>query len=200
MSLPDVRLVRTEAIHVARLGRRGGRGAPRSVEDMTDHSPSLSPVPPAPAPASKRRPLGLPLVAIIGLALLAAPRVILHDLGVIHEGTALNALFVFLPPVVWIVAVLVARAPNPFLTILVIGAFYGVFLAIGHQLMWGVAFADGPPVLGGNLAGLDPAIQSGIVRSFAAVSSLVTGTVVGAITGLVAWAISALTRRSWQPR
>lgn len=73
---------------------------------MADHDPSLSPVPTAPAPISKRRRLGLPLVAIIGLALLAAPRVILHDLDIIHEGTAINALFVFLPPVVWIIVAL----------------------------------------------------------------------------------------------
>ncbi|WP_326639701.1 hypothetical protein OG884_33965 [Streptosporangium sp. NBC_01755] len=37
------------------------------------------------------------MIAIIGLALLAAPRVVLHDLDVIHEGTFVNALFVFVP-------------------------------------------------------------------------------------------------------
>lgn len=144
----------------------------------------------------KRRRLGLPLVAIIGLALLAAPRVILHDLDIIQEGTAINALFVFLPPIVWIVVALAARVPNPFVTILAIGVCYGIFLALGHQLMWGIAFADDPPQLGGNLAGLDTTFQAVLLRSFAAVSSLVTGAIVGAISGLVAWGLSALMRRS----
>ena len=114
-------------------------------------------------------------MAIIGLALLAAPRVILHDLDIIQEGTAINALFVFLPPIVWIVVALAARVPTPFVTILAIGVCYGIFLALGHQLMWGIAFADDPPQLGGNLAGLDTTFQAVLLRSFAAVSSLVTG-------------------------
>lgn len=167
---------------------------------MNDHDPSLSPVPAAPAPASKRRRLGLPFVAIIGLALLAAPRVILHDLDIIHEGTAINALFVFLPPVVWIVVALIAKVPNSFATILAIGVCYGIFLALGHQLMWSTTFADNPPQLGGNLAGLDPTIQSVILRSFAVLSSLVTGAIVGAIAGLVAWGLAALAGRARQPR
>ncbi|GAB3813643.1 hypothetical protein GCM10028820_08710 [Tessaracoccus terricola] len=142
----------------------------------------------------------MPLVAIIGLALLEAPRVVLHDLGVIHEGTVVNALFVFLPPVVWIVVALVSRVPNPFVTILAIGVCYGVFLALGHQLMWGITFADNPPRLGGNLAGLDPTIQVVVLRSFAVLSSLVTGVIVGVIAGFVAWGFSAVTRSSERPR
>lgn len=163
---------------------------------MKDYGP---PHPSAPATLMSKRRLGLPLVATIGLALLAAPRVILHDLDIIHEGTAINALFVFLPPVVWIVVALAARVRNPFVTILAIGFCYGVFLALGHQLMWGVSFANDPPQLRGNLAGLDPTIQTVIFRLFAVVSSLITGTVVGAIAGLVAWVSSALIRRTRQP-
>lgn len=150
--------------------------------------------------ASKRRRVGLPLAAIIGLALLAAPRVILHDLDIIHEGTAMNALFVFLPPVMWIVVALAARVPNPFITILVIGVCHGILLALGHQLMWGVAFAEDPPQLGGNLVGLDPVARSVIVRFFAALSSLVAGAIVGAVAGLVAWGLAAVTRRAQQRR
>lgn len=166
-----------------------------NVVAMTDLDRSAS----AGATSTHRR-LGLPFVAIIGLALLAVPRVILHDLDLIHEGTATNALFVFLPPVVWIVVALAARVPKPFVTILAIGICYGVFLALGHQLLWGVSIADDPPRLGGNLAGLDPAAQAIIFRVFAILSSLVTGAVVGAIAGLVAWGLGALTRRTPRPR
>ncbi|WP_449277658.1 hypothetical protein [Leucobacter sp. GX24907] len=164
---------------------------------MTDHNPLL---PPAPDSLPKRRRLGLPLVAIIGLALLAVPRVVLHDLDIIHEGTVFNALLVFLPPAVWVFVALVSRVPNPFVTILVIGVCYGIFLALGHQLMWGIAFADNSPQLGGSLAGIDPAIQAAILRSFAVLSSLVTGAIVGAIAGLVAWGLSVLIPRSRQLR
>ncbi|MGS2647957.1 hypothetical protein [Streptosporangium sp. LJ11] len=139
--------------------------------------------------ASGRPVLGLPVLAVIGLALLAAPRVVLHDLDVIHEGTFVNALFVFVPPVVWIAVALWKRVPNPFLTLLVVGLFYGVFLAAGHQLLWNSAFGGNPPALGGNLSDLDPATQSAVLRLFAAISSVFTGVIVGAITGLVAWGL-----------
>lgn len=129
------------------------------------------------------------MLAVIGLALLAAPRVVLHDLDVIHEGTFVNALFVFVPPVVWIAVALWKRVPNPFLTLLVVGLFYGVILAAGHQLLWNSAFGDDPPALGGNLSDLDPATQSAVLRLFAAISSVFTGVIVGAITGLVAWGL-----------
>ncbi len=135
-------------------------------------------------------------MAIIGLALLAAPRVVLHDLGLISEGTFLNALFVFLPPLIWIVVALWKRVPNPFLTLLVVGAIYGVFLAIGHQLLWNVSFGENPPQLGGNLTDLDLGVQSIIVRLFAALSSLLTGVIVGAMSGLIAWGLGTVTHRT----
>lgn len=139
--------------------------------------------------------LGLPAIAILGLALLAVPRVVLHDLAILDSGSLANALFVFVPPVLWIVVAVWRRVPNAFLTILVIGALYGAFLAIGHQLFWEISFSDSVPRLGGKLTDVDPAIQAGIFRAFAAISSLFTGAIVGAITGLIAWGIQALFRR-----
>jgi hypothetical protein len=132
------------------------------------------------------RALGFSWPALVGLAALAAPRVVLHDLDVIQEGTFVNGLFVFVPPLCWIAAVLWRRPPRPFLTVLVIGAIYAVFLAAGHQLLWEESFGGRTPALGGNLADLDPAAQERIIRVGAVVSSLVTGTVVGAVTGGVA--------------
>lgn len=146
-----------------------------------------------PAPAGRlRAALGLPVVAIIGLALLGAVRVVLHDLDLIHEGTAVNALFVFVPPVVWIAVVVLRRVPNPFLTVFVIGCVYGVLLMTGHQVLWEQSFAGNPPRLGGTLSDLDPSVQSLIIRVFAGASSLATGAVVGTVTGLVAWPASRL--------
>jgi hypothetical protein len=174
---------------------------PRSYRrPMTDHHPALRSAPASPPPTPARRPLGLPLLSIIGLALLAAPRVVLHDLGIIDEGTAINALFVVIPPIAWIAVTLAASVPRPILTLIAIGACYGVLLALGHQLLWGVSFADGPPRLGGNLSGLDPAAQSAILRTVAVLSSLITGTVVGAICGLVAWVLRGVARQTRRSR
>ena len=132
------------------------------------------------------RALGFSWPVLIGLATLAAPRVVLHDLGIIEEGSFVNGLFVFVPPAVWIAAVLWRRPRRPFATVVVIGAVYAVFLALGHQLLWDSAFGGAAPVLGGDLAGMDPAAQEGVLRAAAAVSSLVTGTLVGVVAGAVA--------------
>ncbi|WP_245579879.1 hypothetical protein [Brevibacterium album] len=159
-------------------------GSPsRPITDRTDRTA-------APGPGSR----GLVLL-VLGLALLGVPRVVLHDLHIIEEGTALNALFVFVPVVVWVAAVLLLRVRRPFLVLLVVGLVYGVLLAAVHQIFWATTFPGGPPQLGGNLAGLAPEVHSLIVRGFSVFSSLVTGTLVGAVCGLVAAGLDALRTR-----
>lgn len=143
---------------------------------------------------SSRSRLGLPFLAILGLALLGLPRVVLHDLRIVTEGP-LNLLLVFVPLVVWIGVVIAARVPNPFLTLTVVGVCYGVVLVIVHQLLWSSAFAGAPPQLGGNLTNLDPGISQLLVRLASVVSSLFTGTIVGAVCGVVATAIAAIRNR-----
>ncbi|MEU8001808.1 hypothetical protein AB0B66_11645 [Catellatospora sp. NPDC049111] len=132
------------------------------------------------------RPLGLPWPALVGLAALAAPRVVLHDLELIQEGTPVNALLVFGPLACWIAVVVWRRPPRPFRTVVVIGALYGVFLAVGHQVLWDAAFDGAAPSLGGSLADVAPAVQEVLLRVAAVGSSLVTGVVVGVLTGAVA--------------
>jgi hypothetical protein len=123
---------------------------------------------------------------LVALAALAAPRVVLHDLGIVEEGSLLNGLLVFVPPALWIAAVVWKRPARPLLTVGVIGAFYGVFLAAGHQVLWNVAFDGGAPTLAGAL-GIDPTYGEVIVRASAVLSSLVTGTLVGVVAGAVAF-------------
>jgi len=136
----------------------------------------------------------MPALAIVGLALLAVPRVVLHDLGLLAAGTPANIALVFGPPVVWIAVVLWRRVPQPFVTLLAVGVCYGVLLALGHQVLWEQAFAGTAPQLGGALTDLDPALQAALTRGFAAVSSLFTGTIVGVIAGLVAWGLRTVVR------
>jgi hypothetical protein len=117
--------------------------------------------------------LGLPAWTILALGLLAAPRVVLHDLDVIQEGTAVNAVFVFVPLVVWVV-VAVWRASNPFLALLATGGVYGVCLAVGHNLFWEAPDTDLP---------------GWFLRVAMTVSSLFTGVAVGTVCGVVAWGL-----------
>ena len=135
------------------------------------------------------------LPTIVLLAAITAIRVPLHDLGIIREGGAAAALLVFVPLAVWVGVVLRRRAPNPLLTLTVVGLAYGVMLAVIHQLLWGAAFGGEPPSFGGNLEGvLDPGAEAAVFRVSAFFSSLVTGTMVGAAAGAVAWAIARLRR------
>src|SRR6478609_3500288 len=79
-------------------------------------------------PHARRRPLGFSLPALIGLAALGLPRVVLHDLHLVDQGNGLNWILALGPVVVWIVVAVVKRVPNPFLTVLVIGAIFGLML------------------------------------------------------------------------
>jgi hypothetical protein len=138
---------------------------------------------------------GLSVPIVILLAAIAAIRVPLHDLGIVPEGSIPAGLLVFVPLAVWVAVTLQRRVPNPLLALTVVGFAYGVMLAVMHQLFWGAAFGGDLPSLGGNLEGvLAPGVEALIFRVSAFFSSLVTGTVVGALTGVVAWAIERLRR------
>ena len=145
--------------------------------------------------AAPRRGLGLSLPMVILLAAIAAIRAPLHDLGIVQEGSAAAWLLVFVPLAVWVGVVLQRQVPNPLLTLTVVGLAYAVMLAIIHQLFWGAAFGGDLPSLGGNLEGvLAPGVEATVFRVSAFFSSLVTGTLVGTLTGAVAWAIKRLLR------
>lgn len=165
--------------------RRAGSAAYRG--GMTsDPSASASP---RPLPA-RRHPLGLSVTAIIALAALGVPRVVLHDLHVISESSPVNWLLAIAPVLVWIFAAVVRRVPNPFVTVLMIGTTFGVMLVVTHQLLWESAFRGTAPALGdGPAAALIP-------RLAAIPSGLFTGAIIGAIAGLIAWGVLALTRRA----
>src|SRR5690625_7707742 len=97
---------------------------------------SRTPLEPGNRPKVRR--LGMPWYGIFGLALLAAPRAVLHDLQVIEEGTALNAVLVFVPPVIWVVTALALNVRRPVLTLTAVGAAYGIILALVHLILWNV--------------------------------------------------------------
>ncbi|MEU8257051.1 hypothetical protein AB0C06_22615 [Micromonospora inaquosa] len=133
-----------------------------------------------------RRTLGFSWPALVALAGLAAPRVVLHDLHVVEEGQPAAVLLAVVPLICWVVAVLWRRPPRPFLTVLAIGAIHGVLLAVGHQILWDEAFgATGP-----RLGDFDPRVQEAILRLAAVFSSLVTGVLTGVVTGAVAVVLS----------
>jgi hypothetical protein len=148
-----------------------------------------------PSPTARRRVLGLPFLAILGLGLLAVPRAVLHDLEIVEEGSLVNILLVAVPLVVWI-AVAVWRSSNPFLSLLTAGAVYGLCLALVHNLFWNQTWDGSPPSLGGNLEGRLPEVaEQLLVRGAMSISSFFTGLAVGAVCGLIAWGISWLVRR-----
>ncbi len=141
-------------------------------------------------PATRRNPLGLSVLALIGLAALGVPRVILHDLHVIEEGSAITWLLALGPIALWITIAVIKRVPNPFLTVLVIGAIFGTMLVVTHQVLWDSAFQGNPPSIGNESA------ATLIPRLAAIPSGLFTGAMIGAIGGLIAWGIQAITKRN----
>lgn len=117
---------------------------------------------------------------------MAVPRVFAHDLGI--DAGPLPAILTIGPVVVWIAVVLRARVPSPVVTLLVVGAVYGVALGIVHNLLWDEVFGDDPPALGG----LDPDLAEVPLRIATAVSSLLTGVMVGLGSGLLATLVRSI--------
>jgi hypothetical protein len=143
---------------------------------------------------SPTHPLGLPVLALLGLVALVIPRLVVHDLGLIPPGSPVNALLNVVPLVTWVVVAAV-WSRRPLVSLLAVGLGYGVVLAVVHNLAWGSVFGV-PPQLGGRLEGLlDGASQDVLLRSAASVSSLVTGLVTGLVCGLLAMGLQALLRR-----
>lgn len=143
-----------------------------------------------------RSRLGLSLPAVLGLAALAAVRVPLHDLGIVAPDGATAGLLALVPPAVWVAVVVKRAVAYPVLTLTVVGMAYGVILAVIHQLLWTAAFDGQPPALGGNLTGvLDPSTEALLIRVAAILSSLLTGTLVGAAAGVAGWVIQRVRPR-----
>ena len=128
--------------------------------------------------------LGVGFFELIILSLLGLPRIILHDLSLIEEGTFINGLLVCMPIIIWITYILVKNVETPFLSMFILCCMYGVFLALTHQILWLQSFPE-PVQFGGNLSNVPPAVSNGIARVFAFLSSLTTGAVLGVILGAV---------------
>ncbi|NKY59298.1 hypothetical protein HGA15_24710 [Nocardia flavorosea] len=131
---------------------------------------------------------------VVALAGLGVPRVVAHDLGL--AGPVANSVLVFVPLAIWVGWVLWRRVP-PLPALVVVGVVYGILLAITHQLLWLDAFDSAPPELGGNLAGyFSPTAEQVIVRLASAGSSIVTGVLLGTVTGIVAWVLARIAGRT----
>jgi hypothetical protein len=131
--------------------------------------------------------LGLSLPAILLLAALPLPRAIGHDLQLFKDGDLINTILVFLPALVWLIVIFWKKVPKPFMTMLVIGLFYGIFLAITHQITWESFWNGNPPHLEGNLKDqFSPLVETLIMRAATFVSSVFVGVVTGGFVGAIA--------------
>lgn len=148
-----------------------------------------------------RRFLGLPVTAVVGLAALGLPRVVLHDLGVLTGSSVAAFLLAVVPLAVWVVVATRPSVRAPFLALVATGTVHGALLAATHQLLWVRAFDGAAPRLGDNLSNLDPELQDVVLRGAAVFSGIHTGVALGALTGVIAWAIVRSRRRgaSGQP-
>lgn len=154
-----------------------------------DHT-TPGPAGPSSVTTRTRGRLGLPVWAIIGLALISVPRVFAHDLGL--GAGPVPAILTIGPVVVWIAVVLAARVPSPLVTLLVVGAAYGVALGIVHNILWNEVFGEDPPMLGD----LDAGVSEVPLRVATAISSVFTGVMVGLLSGLVATLVRSISRKA----
>lgn len=130
------------------------------------------------------RRLSWPLAILLGL--LAAPRVILHDLDAIDGGTFVNFVLAVGPAVIWLIVLIKLRTPEPIKDGLRLGVVNALVLILVHQALWTRAYDDDPPRLGDRLADVPDIVHDVVTRGAAGISSLVIGLVIGLIVGVLA--------------
>lgn len=141
------------------------------------------------------RRASIPFVALLGLALLAIPRVVVHDLKMVPLDSGFYRALAIAPLVIWLGAAMFWKTSRPVRDFLVLGLCFGVLLGVTHQVLWDAAWGGNTPHIGGNFEGkLSPLVESLVLRGFALGSSLVTGLVFGAPFVLVALGASKLRR------
>lgn len=132
--------------------------------------------------------LGMRIKEIIFLALLSVPRVILHDLSLIEEGTVVNLLFVFVPILVWVIYILFRNDKAPVLSIFILCLFYGVILAVTHQVLWTQSFSQDIQ-FSGNLAELSGSTSTLVAKILSFISSLTTSAAIGLFLSALMWVL-----------
>ncbi|MFD5215359.1 hypothetical protein [Microbacterium sp. NPDC058345] len=143
-----------------------------------------------PSAPPRKTGLGFPFVALVGLAALGLPRVILHDLHIIEQNDVLNWVLALGPMAIWVAAAVVRKVPSPFITVLIIGVIFGAMLVITHQVLWDAAYQGDPPALG------DSPAAAVIPRVAAVFSGMFTSALTGAVCGLIAWGIQSAAKRT----
>lgn len=131
---------------------------------------------------------GMKLIEIVVLALLGLPRIVLHDLSIIEEGSFLNSILVFGPVVIWFSYILVRNQEAPVWSIFILSCLYGLILALTHQIFWHESFPDGVK-LGGNLSHISMEVSTVIARFFALMSSLTTGLILALMLSGIMWVL-----------
>lgn len=118
---------------------------------------------------------------VLGLGALALIRPLLRITGVtdaLDQGPFVPVVTTVLITVLWVAAVLVARIPRPFLTLLYTGVAYGVFATALSAIL--------SPILDGQL-------QGPLTNPFALVMVLVLNAAWGAVAGGIALGIRGIT-------
>lgn len=131
----------------------------------------------------------IPLWVLLLLALISVPRVIVHDLDMMSTDSILYQLMAVIPLAICLGLAILRRNKRPIYDFLVLGLFYGIFLAAVHLALWDVSWGNNPPALGDKLKDvLDPVAEVALFKAAVLHSSIVTGIVLGGIFGLVALA------------
>lgn len=125
----------------------------------------------------------LPLWAILVLAALAVPRVVIHDLHLADLNSAPYKVLATVPFLIWFGVAVFRKSSKPLADFLVMGIVFGTLLAITHQLLWHSALNGQLPQLNTTL---DPVMQEVVLRIAAVLSSIVTGAIIGAFFGCIA--------------
>jgi len=138
----------------------------------------------------------LPFILIVVLAALAVPRVVVHDLHILPLDSPSYKALAIVPFLIWGLFAVFGKSKRPVYDFLILGALFGLMLAVTHQITWNASWGGNSPQLHGNLEGkLNPTVESLLLRAATIISSLITGIVFGGIAAMIAWLTSRARKR-----
>ena len=128
----------------------------------------------------------MPLWMLAGLALLAMPRAVIHDLdGLPFDSPAYIAMAVA-PLLLYLAIAIFRNNKRPMYDFIVLGLFFGVFLSLVHLILWDHKWGGNPPAFGDQLTGVFcPEVEDMLFRISVTFSGLHVGIALGALFGAI---------------
>ena len=140
----------------------------------------------------------MPVWLLLTLVAIGLPRTVLADLDIVEPESGLLYYFLALGPfAVWLAVAIFRRTSRPIMDFTVLGAAYGLSLAVVHHVLWNAdaGYGNRPPASAVEFAGnFGAGLQEIALHGYTVMLGMVIGIVSGLAAALIALAATKARR------